>query len=162
MDVDGVLSPFGRGEAYDDWFRPPHEPYVLWLSPTQTAAIHGVLASTGAELIWVSTWAEQAPRAIDDALGWPRHDFAPLPSPDARGSSRGPSGRWWKLEAVERLLAERRPARFVWSDDDHPRHRADVEAALDRFDACGLLQAPEPTIGLTPEAIRAARDHLAA
>lgn len=161
MDVDGVLSPFGRSEAYDDWRRSPHERYALWLSPSQTSAIHEVLETTGTELVWVSTWAEKAPRAIDDVLGWPRHRYVPLPSPDARGSSRGPSGRWWKLEAVERLFAEQRPARFVWSDDDHPHHRSDVEAALERFDACGLLQAPEPTVGLTPQAIHAARAHLA-
>ncbi len=161
MDVDGVLSPYGRSDAYDDWIRSPHERYVLWLSPTQAAAIQEVLESTGTELVWVSTWAEEAGASIDDVLGWPRHRYAPLPTPGTRGSSRGPSGRWWKLEAVERLLAERQPSRFVWSDDDHPHHRRDVEDALRSYDAHGLLQAPEPTVGLTPQDIAAAHDHLA-
>jgi hypothetical protein len=162
MDVDGVMAPFGKGGAYRDWVQSPHDRYELWLSPTQANWIRDILDEAGAELIWVSTWAHEAAEYIERFLGWPAHRFAELPHPDIKGGDRGPSGRWWKLEAVESFLDELQPDRFVWSDDDHARHRADVTASLARFDATPLIQCPKPYVGLSERWLREAREHLLA
>jgi len=161
MDVDGVLSPFGKGGAFRDWVRSPHEVYDLWLSPTQTDLIRGILDRTGTELVWVTTWAHEAAEYVEGFLGWPAHRFAPLPHPEAKGADVDPeTGRWWKLDAVERFLDELQPDRFVWSDDDLPRHGRAVLRALSRFDASRLLQAPKPHVGLSARWLREAEAHL--
>ncbi len=161
MDVDGVLSPFGKGGAFRDWVRSPHDVYELWLSPTQAGLIRGVLERTGTELVWVTTWAHHAAEYVEGFLGWPAHRFAALPHPDSKGADVDPStGRWWKLDAVERFLDDLQPDRFVWSDDDLSRHRLQVLQALSRHDASGLLQAPKPHVGLSERWLREAEDHL--
>jgi hypothetical protein len=161
MDVDGVMAPFGKGGAYRDWVRSPHDIYELWLSPTQGRLILEILEETDTELIWVTTWAEHVATYVEDVLGWPRHRFAPLPHADIKGGDVGPTGRWWKLEAVDQFVEQLRPARFVWSDDDHPRHRGSVARAVAEMDAQALLQAPTSYIGLSQRWLREARDHLA-
>lgn len=161
MDVDGVMSPFGKGGAFKDWVRSPHDQYELWLSPTQAELISGILERTGTELIWVTTWAHHAAEYVERFLGWPTHRFAALPAPDIKGGDHGPSGRWWKLDAVEAFLQELEPDRFVWSDDDHPQHHTTVTTALAAFNADGLIQAPKPTVGLSRRWLREAEEHLA-
>jgi hypothetical protein len=162
MDIDGVMAPFGKGGAYRDWIRSPHDRYELWLSPAQAGRIRNILVETRTELIWVSTWAHEAAEYIERVLGWSKHRFAALPHPDIKGGDRGPSGRWWKLEAVEAFLAELEPDRFVWSDDDHARHRTAVARSLARFDASPLIQCPKPHVGLSERWLREAHDHLMA
>ena len=162
MDVDGVMSPFGKGGAFTDWVRSPHEIYKLCLSPTQAGLIQGILERTGTELVWVTTWAHHAATYVEDVLSWPAHRFAPLPHPGIKGADVDPaSGRWWKLDAVERFLGELQPDRFVWSDDDLSLHRPEVLRALSRGEASGLLQAPRPHVGLSERGLREAEDHLA-
>ena len=161
MDVDGVMAPFGKGGAFTDWVRSAHEQYELWLSPTQAGLIQDILRRTGTELVWVTTWADDVAEYVERFLGWPAHRFAPLPHPDVAGADTGPSGRWWKLEAVEGLLEEMQPDRFVWSDDDHPEHRAAVTRTLSQIGASGLVQAPKPTVGLSRRWLREAEQHLA-
>lgn len=162
MDVDGVMAPYGRSGAFRDWVRSPHQVYELWLSPTQADVIREVLERTGTELVWVTTWAQDAAEYVEGVLGWPTHRFAPLPHPDTKGADVDPeTGRWWKLDAVERFLVELQPERFVWSDDDLPKHRPGVLRALSRFDASSLLQAPKPTIGLSEKWLREAEYFLA-
>jgi hypothetical protein len=160
MDVDGVMAPFGKGGAFKDWVRSPHERFELWLSPIQAAAIRRVLEETETELIWVTTWAHEAAEHVEGFLGWPNHRFAPRPQGEVFGDTTGSNGRWWKLDAVERFLTELQPARYVWSDDDHPAHRADVSAALRQLPGLPLVQAPNPYVGLSERWIREAREHL--
>ena len=162
LDVDGVISPFGKGGAFKDWVRSPHPEYELWLSPTQADLIRGILEGTGTELVWVTTWAHHAAAYIEDVLGWPTHRFAPLPHSDIKGADRDPTtGRWWKLDAVERFLQELQPSRFVWSDDDLAYHGATVRLSLTGFGPVGLLQSPMPHVGLTRTLLREAEEHLA-
>lgn len=162
LDVDGVIAPYGKGGAYRDWVRSPHPEYELWLSPTQADLIRGIVERTGTELVWVTTWAHEAATSIEEVLGWPTHRFAPLPQADIKGADRDPAtGRWWKLDAVEWFLQELQPARFVWSDDDLPRHRSTVTKVLASVEASGLLQAPKPHVGLSRRWLREAEEHLA-
>ena len=160
MDVDGVISPFGKGGAFTDWIRSPHDEYDLWLSPIQVGLIGDILERTGTELIWVTTWADEVAEHVEEVLGWSQHRWVPLPTPDIKGGDRGPSGRWWKLDAVEDLLEELQPDRFVWSDDDHPQHHAAVARTVARFGEKALIQAPKPTVGLSRRWLRDAEEHL--
>jgi hypothetical protein len=161
MDVAGVIAPFGKGGAFRDWIRSPHEQYELWLSPTQAAMIRDILTDTATELVWVTTWADQAAEFVERFLGWPIHRFAPLPRPGIKGGDLGPAGRWWKLDAVEGFLDELRPERIVWSDDDLDRHRAAVTRVLAGYRVRPLLQSPKPYVGLSERWLREAREHLA-
>ncbi len=130
------------------------------MSPTQAGLIRDILRRADAELVWVTTWAGEVAEYVERVLGWPTHRFAPLPHPDVAGADTGPSGRWWKLDAVEGFLQELQPARFVWSDDDHPAHRSAVAQVMSRIDATGLIQAPRPTVGLSRRWLREAEQHL--
>jgi len=163
LDVDGVIAPFGKGGAFTDWVRSPHPEYELWLSPTQADLIRRTLERTGTELVWVTTWAHDASTYIEDVFGWRTHRFAPLPHPDIKGADLDPAtGRWWKLDAVQRFLEELQPDRFVWSDDDLDQHRSAVRQALTGLGSSGLLQSPRPNVGLTRTLLREAEEHLSA
>jgi hypothetical protein len=162
MDVDGVMAPFRKGGAFKDWVHSPHPQYELWLSPTQAASIRSILEDTGTELIWVTTWADQVAEYVEGVLGWPNHRYAGLPSPSLKGGDPGPSGRWWKLEAVEAFIEELQPDRIVWSDDDHGLHTRAVADALRPYGVTPLIQAPKSWIGLSERWLREAREHLAA
>jgi hypothetical protein len=160
MDVDGVMAPFSKGGAFRDWRRSPHPVYELWLSPTQAETIRAVLDETGTELIWVTTWADEVAEYVESFLGWPNHRFAPLPHPDVAGGDHGPSGRWWKLDAVEGFLTELEPERCVWSDDDHHRHHRAVQTCLAGFETSVLVQRPKSYVGLSERLLREAFEHL--
>ena len=160
MDVDGVMAPFNRGGAFSDWQQSPHDLYDLWLSPTQTEIIRAVLDEARTELIWVTTWAEEVAEYVEDFLGWPRHRFAPLPDPDLAGADKGPSGRWWKLDAVAEFVDDLQPERFVWSDDDHRIHERAVTRWLQEIDSTPLIQSPKPLVGLSERWLREAFEHL--
>ena len=160
--MDGAIALCsGRGGAFTDWVRSPHLEYELWLSPTQAGVIQGILERTGTELVWVSTWAHNAATYIEDVLGWSTHRFALLPHPDITGADTDPeTGRWWKLDVVERLQAERQPGRFVWSDDDLTPRRCGPSNGGWAL-ACGLLQAADQQVGLTRDLLRETEEHLA-
>jgi hypothetical protein len=98
---------------------------------------------------------------VERLLGWPTHRLAPLPRPDIKGGDLGPTGRWWKLDAVEGFFDEFQPELTVWSDDDLDRHRASVTRALATYRVRPLLQSPKPYIGLCERWLREAHEHLA-
>lgn len=62
------------------------------------------------EVIWLSTWRDEANKWIGPLFGWPGHSVIA----DADMSSwRG----WWKLDAAKNLYVEE-PRPFIWADDD--------------------------------------------
>lgn len=145
LDVDGVLNristtgdswpdfelhkamPFGRG------------PYHLHLSRAMGAA----LSALPVEIVWLTTWAEEAPRLIAPLLGLPEYPVAGV------GGIYGN----WKWACLENYIDSHDPHRpFIWIDDDAIPWTASAD-----FNEMGwdkhLLIRPDERLGVTPEHI---------
>lgn len=115
LDVDGPLIPFGASTgapstAPTSWhgFAGPENPLLGRLDP----AIGLRLAALGCDLVWASTWMDEANEVVAPRIGLPA-----LPvvrwldaSPD-----EGPRGLHWKTRHLVEW-ADHRP--FVWVDDE--------------------------------------------
>ncbi|MFD9372240.1 HAD domain-containing protein [Streptomyces sp. NPDC060020] len=166
IDVDGPLNPYAakahrRPEGYTTHRMRPTgwreaesaKPLRVWLNPA-----HGeeLLALADAyELVWATTWKDEANDWIGPHLGLPRLPFIDWPSMHGRA----PRGTFWKTQYVL-AYAGGRP--FAWIDDDitamdreyveqhHPAHalllRIDERIGLVRedFDALAAWAAPRP------------------
>lgn len=117
LDVDGTLLPFGAGPY--PVYEPVHGP-VFPLSGTVTGhpllnrvdpALGAGLTSLGCELVWATTWMDDAVTCLAPWLGLPR-----LPLVDWPGSDEEePAGLHWKTRPLVSWAAGRP---FVWLDDE--------------------------------------------
>ncbi|WP_043626171.1 HAD domain-containing protein [Nonomuraea candida] len=154
LDVDGVLNPWHRqgpswlsvdavcdGVTYPVLLNPEHGPMLLRLA-----------RETGAELVWATTWQDDANRAIGPLIGLPELPVIPV------GSGAGALLVHPKTPPVADWV-NRRP--FVWFDDG--LGRADrlylkTHENVDRFRIIDI----GPRKGLTERHLRQAADWLAA
>jgi hypothetical protein len=109
LDVDGPLIPFGAG------------PYQLYDGPSAAVGEHPLLnrvdpalghrlAGLGCELVWATTWMDEANGCLAPWLGLP--PLPVVPWPDAPE----PPGRLhWKTRPLVAWAAGRP---FVWLDDE--------------------------------------------
>jgi hypothetical protein len=141
LDVDGVLNPFAVGPR----FVPPGfaehsiRGYRVLLTPR-----HGDwLKPLGGrfELVWATTWEEQANVEIGPRIGLPRLPVVLFGEAARRG--------FWKVPAVDSFARERP---LAWIDDDFDRE-AD-EWARHRL-APTLLLRSDPGVGLARRHIKA-------
>ncbi|MDQ8704798.1 HAD domain-containing protein [Streptomyces sp. LHD-70] len=166
LDVDGPLIPFGASPADLPEGYPTYEggtreggghPFLDRADP----ALGRRLADLGCELVWATTWGEDANRVLAPWLGLPESPVLPWPdetdesdggrtdrTDEAYGAYKeygafGARGVHWKTRPIVEW-ADGRP--FVWVDDEiAPADRAWVDtyhrgpALLHRVDArCGL------------------------
>ena len=115
IDVDGPLNPFRAGpsdlEGYTvhrlrpTGWEPPARPLDVWLNPD-----HGEeLLALPYELVWATTWEDEANTMIGPVLGLPELPVVKLPGPlDAR------HGLFFKTPVLAEY-AQERP--FAWIDD---------------------------------------------
>ncbi|MCF2528990.1 hypothetical protein [Yinghuangia soli] len=157
LDVDGPLNPFGRqpgpcAERYASHMLRPRNWVerhggVIEEAPALRVDLnpaHGpALTALGCELVWATTWMDQANAMIGPVLGLPRLPFIDwgdaLFSPD-------PAGLHWKTRAVVAYAAGRP---FAWIDDEIEASDRDWVAA-----ECGpsvLLHAVSDEVGLTDD-----------
>jgi hypothetical protein len=163
IDVDGPLSPFAAipedrpAEYATHWVMPAHwlnaeqerinrsgrpqqqpVPLPVWLNPVHGAA----LKALPYQLVWASTWQEDANTQIAPVLGLPELPFVTWSWPRARP----PHGVFWKTPDVV-AWAKDRP--FAWLDDEI----TDADSAWVRAHHQGpaLLHRIDPSIGLTPD-----------
>ncbi|MFD7405255.1 HAD domain-containing protein [Streptomyces sp. NPDC059866] len=113
LDIDGTLLPFGAGDPY-----PAYEtPFEL----TAEAAVHPLLAridpalgprllTLGCELVWATTWLDDANACVAPWLGLP-----PLPVVHWPDEPEDPGPLHWKTRSVVAWAAGRP---FVWLDDE--------------------------------------------
>jgi hypothetical protein len=163
IDVDGPLNPFGampdhRPDGYEahllmtpGWVatqavrnaqggHPERQPVPLpvWLNPAHGPA----LMALPFELIWATTWEDEANIYLAPLLGLPELPFVAWSSPRLKL----PGGLFWKTpEVVGR--AGGRP--FAWLDDEI----TDADSAWVDAHHAGpsLLRQIDPAIGLLPE-----------
>jgi hypothetical protein len=109
LDVDGPLIPFGSSSG------PPHptatgrgNPLLERLDP----GLGSRLLALGSQLVWATTWMEEANEVVSPLVGLPRLPVLewPDPCPD-----KGPHGLHWKTGHIVEW-AGGRP--FIWVDDE--------------------------------------------
>jgi hypothetical protein len=156
LDVDGPLNPYAakperRPEGYtthrmkpEGWLAqhpglPPSrvKPLRVWLNPAHGQAL---LKLTGHyDLVWATTWREEANTFIAPVLGLPPLPFVDWPTT----LTPGPNGTFWKTRHLV-THAEGRP--FVWLDDELDDRDREFVAA--HHDGPALLHWVDPRVGL--------------
>ncbi|MER5812141.1 HAD domain-containing protein [Streptomyces sp. NPDC002033] len=138
LDVDGPLIPFG-GTGYPAGDATGH-PLLARLDPE-----HGRrLLALPCELVWATTWGDEANEVIAPRIGLPALEVADWPEPSAREAQEGWAGLHWKTRP---LLARAAGRPFAWVDDEITA--ADRAWAAARHTAPVLLHRVDPRTGLT-------------
>ncbi|MEU8123442.1 HAD domain-containing protein [Spirillospora sp. NPDC049024] len=144
LDVDGPLIPFGAREhpTYRSASSPHAEsnPLLARLDPG-----HGTrLTALPCELVWATTWMDDANECVAPLLGLPRLATVEWPDePDAEEQDQR-RGLHWKTRTLVACAAGRP---FAWVDDEiTDRDRAWVAA---RHRGPALLHRVDPAMGIT-------------
>ncbi|WP_053756840.1 MULTISPECIES: hypothetical protein [Streptomyces] len=163
VDVDGPLNPYAakpyrRPEGYEthrmmtprweaaerrrlaEWGLPnrPVKPLRVWLNPNHGPA----LTALPFDLVWATTWEEEADEFIAPVLGLPTLPYIPWPSP--RPEPAG--GVFWKTPEIV-AWAKCRP--FAWVDDEISE--ADHAWVQEHHHGPALLHRVDPRRGLEPD-----------
>lgn len=152
LDVDGPLIPFGMTAAYHgepELSEAPANPLLARLDPA-----HGRrLAALPCELVWATTWMEDANDEIAPRIGLPRLPVLVWPDSDEDADE---DGLHWKTRGLVEWAAGRS---FVWVDDEITGiDRAWVSA---HHPGHALLHRVDPRVGLTDEDFQVVRCWLA-
>ncbi|MGW4392135.1 HAD domain-containing protein [Streptomyces sp. NPDC004685] len=154
LDVDGPLIPFGGPpECYPTYpLRRPGCPDPLGadLNPLLARinpAYGPLLAALPCELVWATTWMDEANDCVAPLLGLPPLPVVDWPDPpvrDARDEWHGVRGLHWKTRA---LVCQARGRRFAWVDDEI----TDIDRAwvFEHHPERALLYRVDPRQGLT-------------
>ncbi|MFB7357951.1 hypothetical protein [Streptomyces gardneri] len=149
LDVDGPLIPFGARDGAYPTYPPAPPPSVSPLLARLDPAHGARLAALPYELVWATTWEEDANAWIAPRLGLP--DLPLVRWPDAPGEEEWVPGLHWKAPALVAWAAGRP---FAWVDDEigavdrewvaasHPGrallHRVDPRRGLGEADYAAL------------------------
>lgn len=160
LDVDGPLIPFGpssgrRQASAGDADASPEQgnPLLGRLDPALGPRLLA-LRELGCELVWASTWLDEANETVAPRIGLPRLPVVRWPQ---ESTDAGPRGLHWKTRP---LMEWAGPRPFIWVDDEI--------GAMDRFwiaaqhPAPALLHRVAPDEGLTDDDFAALADWLRA
>ncbi|MFG3355681.1 HAD domain-containing protein [Streptomyces sp. NPDC048001] len=122
LDVDGPLIPFGapaelRPGGYPE-YRSPYAPRAAEEHPlvSRIDPAHGRrLEALGCELVWASTWADDANTVIAPWLGLPALPVLPVAERPDTAEADLRAGLHWKTRS---LVAAARGRAFAWVDDE--------------------------------------------
>jgi hypothetical protein len=143
LDVDGPLIPFG-GPSPSHRVEP--EELIAGGNPLLTRidpAVGRRLAALRYEMVWATTWEEDANEIVAPRLGLPSLPMVrwPEPSPEEERDIR--AGRHWKTRPLVAWAAGRP---FAWIDDEITR--ADRAWVAAHHDGPALLHQVDPHVGL--------------
>ena len=164
LDVDGPLYPYDakpsrrpvgyntyRYVAPNGWYtdreyrrtRLKHALRV-WLNPDHGPMLLDLVAHTGLELVWATSWGDLANTCIGPTIGLPTLPVVPFGPPDWTPAGWSSSGAW-KWRAVEQYAAGRP---LAWLDDEHnyPAYAHNWTAFLDAREAFHRRRAGIPTL----------------
>lgn len=140
LDVDGTLLPFGGPGPYPEYDGPVAESAALHpLLARVDPALGPRLAGLGCELVWATTWMDDANTCLAPWLGLPR-----LPLLDCPADADVPPGLHWKTLP---LLTRAAGRPFVWVDDEI--RAADRAWVASRYPGPALLHRVDHRAGLT-------------
>ncbi len=145
LDVDGPLIPFG-GTSIGVYGSTRPEPGTNPLLARIDPALGPLLRALPCELVWATSWGEDANAEVAPYLGLPR-----LPVVHWTDDGPGPRLHWKTRTIVE--WADGRP--FVWIDDEiGEQDRTWVAAA---HPGLALLHLVAPQLGLTSHDLETVR-----
>ncbi|GAA2384925.1 HAD domain-containing protein [Streptomyces glaucosporus] len=145
LDVDGPLIPFGPPPRRPRSTSAPGpaasteegNPLLARLDP----AVGPRLTALGCDLVWASTWTDEANETVAPRIGLPRLPVVEWPDTP---TDEGPRGLHWKTRHLVEW-AGHRP--FIWVDDEIGATDRLWVAAQHR--APSLLHRVDPGTGLT-------------
>ncbi|WP_369251408.1 HAD domain-containing protein [Streptomyces sp. R41] len=146
LDIDGPLIPFGPPPGLprtpasgSEEFPAQGNPLLERLDPT----VGQRLMALGCDLVWASTWMDEANETVAPRIGLPKLPVVEWPE---ASTGDGPRGLHWKTRPLVEW-AGHRP--FIWVDDEI--------SAMDRLWVAShhpgpsLLHRVDPTKGLTED-----------
>ncbi|MET8624143.1 HAD domain-containing protein [Kitasatospora sp. NPDC004669] len=143
LDVDGPLIPFGAPPPGGYPTYPGPGPYDNPLVARVDPALGRHLLALPCELVWATTWLEDADDCLSPRLGLPQLPFVDWPMTDDEDGGHGGPPHW----KTRPLLAWAAGRPFAWVDDEiAPADRHWVEA---HSPAPALLHRVDPQVGLT-------------
>ncbi|MFD6463894.1 HAD domain-containing protein [Streptomyces roseolus] len=138
LDVDGPLIPFGGSSRTSPVPTNQQNPLVDRIDP----ALGPLLSSLPCELIWATTWMDEANEIVGPLLGLPALAVVDWPDrPDDRIYEW--LGLHWKTRTLVEVAAGRQ---FIWIDDEIGDNDRDWVAQNHQGRA--LLYRVDPRIGL--------------
>lgn len=152
LDVDGVLNidtdaPLDGTEAVGLVVR--GWPVTIRYRPAVVSRINALHRSGLLEVVWLTTWRQDAVEVLSPAIGLDPFSVAdePTEGPSLAAHPGNPLElTWWKSAAAQVHLTRRHQPGFIWTDDELDVGRAEVQSwAPGRK----LLLAPDPQLGLT-------------
>ncbi|WP_043258803.1 HAD domain-containing protein [Streptomyces prunicolor] len=118
LDVDGTLLPFGASRPYPV-YEPEFAPPVAAAPPLLTRidpSLGPRLAALRCELVWATTWMDDANVCVAPWLGLPQLPLVDWPDPAEESAGGSPvSGLHWKTRPLVAWAAGRP---FIWVDDE--------------------------------------------
>lgn len=153
-DIDGVLIPFPAPDGtIPATHHPDHvvpaghdQPVRIWLNPAHGPLLANLVAATGLEPVWCTSWRADASRLIGHRLGlppWPHVDLPSLPL-----TTSHPDGYLWKRDY---LATHARHHPLAWIDDDLAPTDHHWASARTVAGCPTLLIQPDPRTGLQAE-----------
>ncbi|CCK29983.1 hypothetical protein BN159_5604 [Streptomyces davaonensis JCM 4913] len=136
LDVDGPLIPFGSASGHTQSVADQGNPLVGRLDP----GVGARLLSLGCDLVWATTWMEEANEVVAPHLGLPQLPVLACPE---TAPELGPRGLHWKTRPLVEWAAGRP---FIWVDDEISAMDRQWVAAAHPGPA--LLHRVAPTKGL--------------
>ena len=118
---------------------------------THSLEVGRAIAELDVDVIWLTTWREEANQWIGPLFGWPKHAVVAIEDEDMLNWRT-----WWKLDAAKRLYAEE-PGPLIWADDD-------LDVFVDAYEWCkevdGLPIVPRINVGLTRGHLEQMREYV--
>jgi hypothetical protein len=135
LDVDGTLLPF-VGSSRPQFPGAGENPLIEQIDLEQGRR----LAALPAELIWATTWMDEANESLGPCLGWPRLSVLEAAEPSAVDEYFGL--HWKTRPIIDRAGGQA----FAWVDDEITD--ADQEWVSEHHPGLALLLRVDPHVGL--------------
>lgn len=167
QDIDGVINVLPKHvgnldtrphlRVWKEWDVVQVGEYTITYSPELITHLNRI--SQKVDVVWLTTWREEADRDFAPAVGLNPFPFAnPQGREDAWFSGAAdfkanPENRWWKLNAVLEHV-ESTEAPFIWVDDELRSHTKQLlKRKLGVTNRAALMLIPAQNTGMTPEHI---------
>lgn len=163
LDIDGVINVIPHPhkdkntlphlKTWDTWNTIEVLDFPITYSPTLIDHLNRI--SEKVNIIWLTTWRDQAVTDFAPAVGLNTFDYidpkgSEYPWGTAAGFAAGPEMRWWKLNGVLDNLDTGHP--FIWLDDDlRSNTKKFVRGLAKDMDIPNLMFIPFESKGIEPD-----------